>query len=259
MNSPVTRRIEPDPEHAPIITKLFDWYARGNVSRKALTKKAAAAGPTNRSNGKPLVRAKIHQLLQNPIYSGDFMWLGSMYEGLHQPLIGATCLTAFSGVRGREPSTARHERFVTNQEPTICAGAIGLELTRAPTGNGSCSGALSLPQSHPDGRSSSGDRQPASRPPVFDQGWAWPTSGGVTLFVLVLGIVSLTGFAIAPTRVESAFAGRAYAAYGWHLHRGIACLPLDSGRPVPTRADVLGAALAIIGALVIICFAVRVR
>jgi hypothetical protein len=30
VNSPVTRRIEPDPERAPIITKLFEWYAIGN-------------------------------------------------------------------------------------------------------------------------------------------------------------------------------------------------------------------------------------
>jgi site-specific DNA recombinase len=32
VNSPVTRRIEPDPERAPIITKLFEWYATGNIS-----------------------------------------------------------------------------------------------------------------------------------------------------------------------------------------------------------------------------------
>ena len=87
VNSPVTRRIEPDPERAPIVTKLFEWYATGGYSLKALTAKAAAAGLTNRTSGKPLVRAKIHQLLQNPIYCGDFQWLDRMYKGQHQPLV----------------------------------------------------------------------------------------------------------------------------------------------------------------------------
>ncbi len=87
LNSPVTRRIEPDSERAPVIVKLFEWYASGELSLKAITKKAAAAGLTNRSSGQPLVKAKIHQILQNPIYCGDFYWLGHLYEGQHEPLI----------------------------------------------------------------------------------------------------------------------------------------------------------------------------
>jgi small multidrug resistance family-3 protein len=43
--------------------------------------------------------------------------------------------------------------------------------------------------------------------------WAW-LRRGVTPFVLILGVTSLIGFALALTRVDSAFAGRAYAAYG---------------------------------------------
>ncbi len=94
VNSPVTRRIEPDPERAPIITKLFEWYATGEYSLKALTAKATAAGLTNRTSGKPLVRAKIHQLLQNPIYCGDFQWLDRTYEGQHQPLVSRSLFNA---------------------------------------------------------------------------------------------------------------------------------------------------------------------
>ena len=43
--------------------------------------------------------------------------------------------------------------------------------------------------------------------------WMW-LRRGVTPFVTLLGIASLIGFAVALTRVDSAFAGRAYAAYG---------------------------------------------
>jgi small multidrug resistance family-3 protein len=88
--------------------------------------------------------------------------------------------------------------------------------------------------------------------------WAW-LRRGVTPFVLVLGVTSLIGFALALTRVDSAFAGRAYAAYGGiYITASLVWLWIVEGQ-VPTRADVLGATLAIVGALVIIGFAARVR
>jgi small multidrug resistance family-3 protein len=88
--------------------------------------------------------------------------------------------------------------------------------------------------------------------------WAW-VRRGVTPLVLFLGIASLIGFALALTRVDSAFAGRAYAAYGGiYITTSLVWLWIVEGQ-VPTRADVLGAALAIIGVQVIIGFAARVR
>jgi small multidrug resistance family-3 protein len=81
----------------------------------------------------------------------------------------------------------------------------------------------------------------------------------VTPFVLVLGIASLVGFALALTRVDSAFAGRAYAAYGGiYIAASLVWLWVVEHQ-TPTRTDLLGAALAIVGALVIIGFATRVR
>ena len=88
--------------------------------------------------------------------------------------------------------------------------------------------------------------------------WVW-VRRGVAPWVVVLGIASLVGFALALTRVDSAFAGRAYAAYGGiYIATSLAWLWVVE-RQVPTRADVLGAALAIAGALVIIGFAARGR
>ena len=88
--------------------------------------------------------------------------------------------------------------------------------------------------------------------------WLW-LRRGVTPFVLVLGIASLMGFAFALTRVDSAFAGRAYAAYGGiYITASLVWLWIVEGQG-PTRADVLGATLAIVGALVIFGFAARVR
>lgn len=88
--------------------------------------------------------------------------------------------------------------------------------------------------------------------------WVWVRRGAAP-WVVVLGVGSLVGFALALTRVDSAFAGRAYAAHGGiYIAASLAWLWVVE-RQVPTRADVVGAGLAIAGALVIIGFAGRAR
>ncbi len=88
--------------------------------------------------------------------------------------------------------------------------------------------------------------------------WAWLRRGGSPL-VAVLGVASLVGFAVMLTRVDSTFAGRAYAAYGGvYIAASLMWLwAVEGQRPSPT--DVLGAAIAIGGALVIIAWAPRAR
>ena len=86
--------------------------------------------------------------------------------------------------------------------------------------------------------------------------WLWVRRGGGILAVL-LGIMSLIAFAFALTRVESAFAGRAYAAYGGiYIAASLFWLWAVERQP-PTRTDLIGASLAVLGALVIIGFAER--
>jgi small multidrug resistance family-3 protein len=88
--------------------------------------------------------------------------------------------------------------------------------------------------------------------------WIW-IRRGATPFVVVLGVVSLIAFALALTRVDSALAGRAYAAYGGiYIAVSLLWLWLVEGQS-PTRTDLLGAALAIAGAVIIIGFAARSR
>ena len=88
--------------------------------------------------------------------------------------------------------------------------------------------------------------------------WVWLRRGGTPLIALV-GVASLIAFAFALTRVDSAFAGRAYAAYGGiYIVASLAWLWVVEGQ-TPTRTDVAGAALAVTGALIIIGFATRGR
>ena len=59
--------------------------------------------------------------------------------------------------------------------------------------------------------------------------WVWVRRVGAA-WVVVLGIASLVGFALVLTRIDSAFAGRAYAAYldhgragPWTTRSGLRC------------------------------------
>ena len=74
--------------------------------------------------------------------------------------------------------------------------------------------------------------------------WVWLRRGGTPL-CRVVGVASLIAFAFALTRVDSAFAGRAYAAYGGiYIVASLAWLWVVEGQ-APTRTDVAGAALAV--------------
>lgn len=86
--------------------------------------------------------------------------------------------------------------------------------------------------------------------------WVWLRRGASPL-VALLGVASLTAFAVALTRVDSLFAGRTYAAYGGiYIAASLVWLWLVEGqRPNPT--DLIGAVIAVAGALVIIGFATK--
>ena len=85
-NDKETHRIEIDPEKGPFIRKLFEWYATGNYSLERLASIARESGLFSR-NSKPVNKAGIHRILNNPIYYGEFVWKGKRYPGTHQPLI----------------------------------------------------------------------------------------------------------------------------------------------------------------------------
>ncbi|HJQ37737.1 MAG TPA: YnfA family protein [Thermoanaerobaculia bacterium] len=81
--------------------------------------------------------------------------------------------------------------------------------------------------------------------------WMWLRLGR-SVWWLAPGAVSLLVFALALTRVDAAFAGRAFAAYGGvYLVSSLVWLALVE-RTMPRLTDVLGAALCLAGTAVIL-------
>lgn len=86
--------------------------------------------------------------------------------------------------------------------------------------------------------------------------WMWLRQGRSPA-VALLGVLNLVAFAAMLTRVDTAFAGRAYAAYvGIYIAASLGWLWIVEGQR-PTAPDLLGALLAIAGAVVIVGAAKR--
>ena len=81
--------------------------------------------------------------------------------------------------------------------------------------------------------------------------WAWMRQGASALW-LVPGLLSLAAFAWLLTLAPSDFAGRAYAAYGGvYITAAIFWLWIIEGAK-PDRWDLIGAAICLVGAAVIL-------
>jgi site-specific DNA recombinase len=81
------KTIEPDPEVAPLISHLFEWYVTGNYSVREVAKMARDAGMVFRKSRNPVPHATVHNILRNRIYTGDFDWNEQTYHGVHTGLV----------------------------------------------------------------------------------------------------------------------------------------------------------------------------
>ena len=99
-----------DPEVAPIITKLFEWYATGEYPLKEVAKKARAVGLVYKKSGAPVPTSTVHSILRKRLYTGWFEWNGKLYQGKHEPLVSVELWERVQGVMdGRNVS--KHRRM----------------------------------------------------------------------------------------------------------------------------------------------------
>ncbi len=81
--------------------------------------------------------------------------------------------------------------------------------------------------------------------------WAWLKNGKPAL-VAVPGVLALVAFAWLLTRVDTAYAGRAYAADGGvYIAASLVWLWLIEGQR-PTTTDILGSLICLVGAAIIL-------
>jgi site-specific DNA recombinase len=86
-----------DPEVAPMVSKLFEWYATGQYSLQEAARKARDAGFVHRTGTKVPV-STVHSILRNRLYTGHFEWTGKLYQGRHEPLVSLDLWERVQGV-----------------------------------------------------------------------------------------------------------------------------------------------------------------
>ena len=85
--NPSTKTLEPREPFASNIKQLFAWFATGEYSLRGLSRKARQAGIAGSPKGRPYTVMALTRILNNPIYSGTFVWNGVTRKGNHEPLI----------------------------------------------------------------------------------------------------------------------------------------------------------------------------
>ena len=103
--------IATDPALSPIVARLFEWYARGDISLKEAARKAHAAGLTYPKSGAKVPVSTVHTILRNRLYTGWFEWNGKLIQGKHEALVPVELWERVQGVLdGRFAKKAKRGR-----------------------------------------------------------------------------------------------------------------------------------------------------
>ena len=120
-------------EKAPFIRKMFELYATGNYSLKALVKTMHQDGLRNENGGK-VGRSRMHGLLSDPFYIGKMRWKGEIYQGQHPPLISDDLFNAVQSKLKRKTGAPQYKKHLPVFKAKIqcdeCGGLITWEIQR---------------------------------------------------------------------------------------------------------------------------------
>src|SRR6202035_4052756 len=109
------------PVHGPMLTNLFTWYKSGEYSIKALAKKAYEEGFRFRKSKNKIPVTTLHKILRNRIYTGEFKYAGTIYQGVHEPLVSREmcqrCQEILDGRHERKHRKVRHDFAFSGLHP----------------------------------------------------------------------------------------------------------------------------------------------
>ncbi len=107
------RIILPDPILGPRVADLFNLFATSEYSLKSLAKKAYEEGLRFRKSKNKIPVTTLHKILRNRIYTGEFEYAGTIYQGVHEPLVSREvwerCQEILDGRHARKHRKVRHE------------------------------------------------------------------------------------------------------------------------------------------------------
>ncbi len=126
--------IEPDPEMAPLVRRVFAEYASGSVSLSGAAALGKSIGLRTRK-GNNLARSSIARMFDNPVYVGIVRWNDSEYPGIHAPIVDAATFEAVQKImHGRTTTrgfgTARSFSYRGLMTCAYCGCSITAEIKK---------------------------------------------------------------------------------------------------------------------------------
>jgi site-specific DNA recombinase len=111
---------------APIVARLFEWYARGDLSLQEVARKAHAAGLVYLKSGAKVPVSTVHTILRNRLYTGWFEWNGKLIQGKHEALVPVELWERVQGVLdGRFAKKAKRGKHDFAFSGLIACGKCG--------------------------------------------------------------------------------------------------------------------------------------
>ena len=127
-NEPRLRTIVIDENKAPLVRRMFEDFATGKFSVKALRDRVTEWGLLSNYGQRPAL-SKLYKTLANPFYIGLFRYNGELHDGAHEPLISQELFNQVQAILRRRsvPKNRRPEPFHFMGE--IQCGECGCAIT----------------------------------------------------------------------------------------------------------------------------------
>ncbi|MCC7556148.1 MAG: recombinase family protein [Methanoculleus marisnigri] len=133
INDSRLKRIKPDEAKARFIRRAFELMASGNYSILSLADRLYKEGLRTKKGNK-VKKSTMAQILNNPIYHGQFRWKSGLHEGKHQPIISKSLFDRvqeiMNGRYNRVRVTKRNFPFSGVARCSVCNCTILGELKK---------------------------------------------------------------------------------------------------------------------------------
>ena len=115
-----------DDERAFVVKRLFQEYSSGTYTYSEITDKAAKWGLKAKKSQKPLTKAAIAKMLQNPFYKGEMLINGKLHPHIYSVLIEPVLFDKCQKVRSRSnPKNAIEEKVdQRSKKPFVFRGLM---------------------------------------------------------------------------------------------------------------------------------------
>lgn len=115
-----------DPKTFGLVRKMWDLLLTGHYSPQRIWVIATNEWGLRHREGKPFSRSKLYELFTNLFFTGQFVYQGKVYQGVHEPMISLEEYDRAQKILGRKgkPRMLGHQFSYTKLIKCVCGSGI---------------------------------------------------------------------------------------------------------------------------------------